>query len=58
MELGFTEYGRIRDHENWRDGIHQEKANRAVPVENGGDNYTSGAVPSVNAPGVVPPEHV
>lgn len=56
MELGFTEYGRIRDHDNWRDSIHQEKANRAVPAENEGGNYSGGT--GVSAPGVVPPAHV
>lgn len=58
MELGFTDYGRIRDHDNWRDSIHQEKASRTVPAESGGGSYTGGTAPGVSAPGVVPPAHV
>lgn len=53
MGLGFTEYGRIRDHDNWRDGIHQEKAGRAA----NGTGYAAdgGGLTGVGAPGITAP---
>lgn len=62
MGLGFTEYGRIRDHDHWRDSIHQEKVSRTVPATGNGNyaangNYSGGGggVTGVSAPGVVAP---